>query len=99
MNDRRRVRPAAGRNADTGALHRTRRDSQRRLTRTIVLGTLVVAAALAWLAREFGMDTGELVDYAVASVILVLVLVGLAVLGAAALWGVKRLLQRRRGRR
>jgi high-affinity Fe2+/Pb2+ permease len=93
MNDRRRLRPGARREAETGALKRTRRSSQRRLVRTVVLGTLAVAAAIAWLASEFGMDTGELIDYAVTSVMLVLAVVVLALVGAAVLWVIKRLLR------
>ena len=89
-------RPAASRrDDDTGALHRTRRASQRRLVRTIVLGSLAVAAAIAWLGEEFGMDAGELVGYAVTSLLLVLVMVASALVAAALLRGLKRLFDRR----
>lgn len=95
MNDRSR-RPAASRHDDdSGALHRTRRSSQRRLVRTIVLGSLAVAAAIAWLASEFGMDMGELVGYVATSLLLVLAVVVLSLAGAALLRVLKRLIGRR----
>lgn len=67
---------------------------QRRLTRTIVLGTVAAAGGIAWLADTLGMDTRELLDFAVTSLALVAGLVLLAVLGAAALRGLKWLLRR-----
>ena len=94
MKDRPGLRSGAGRETDIAALRRTRRSSQRRLARTIVLGTLAVAAAIAWLANEFEMDTRELLDYAITSVMLVIAVVVLALAGAAVLWLVKRLLRR-----
>ena len=83
MNPRETSRPAA------------RRNSQRRLVRTIVLGSLAVAVAIAWLAVEFGMDTGELVGYALTSLLLVALVVVLALAGAVLLRVVKRLIGRR----
>ncbi len=67
---------------------------QRRLTRTILLGAVAVAGGIAWLADTLGMDSRELVDFAITSALLVGALVLLAVLGAAALRGVKWLLRR-----
>lgn len=67
---------------------------QRRLTRTIVLGSVAVAAGIAWLADSLGMDAGELMDFAVTSALLVLGVVLLALLGAATLRGLKWLLRR-----
>jgi peptidoglycan/LPS O-acetylase OafA/YrhL len=95
MNARRVARPEARLQADAGAVQRTRRSSQRSLVRTIVLGTLAVLAAIVWLAAEFGMDTGDLIEYAVTSVVLVLGIVVLAVAGAATLRMAKRLFRRR----
>lgn len=88
---RRRGRPTGS----TGALERARRSSQRRLVRTIVLGTIAVFAAIAWLATEFGMDRDELLGYAVTSLALVLGMVLLALLGAAVLRALRKLMSRR----
>ncbi len=43
----------------------------RRLARTIVLGSLAVAAALYWLARSYGVDLDEMLGYLRASVLFV----------------------------
>lgn len=67
---------------------------QRRLVRTIVLGSVAVVASIAWLAGQLGMDREELLDFALTSVLLVGGLVVLAVFGAVLLRGVKRLLRR-----
>ncbi len=67
---------------------------QRRLTRTIVLGTVAVVASLAWLATELGMDRRELLDFALTSLLMVLALVVLAIFGAALLRVLKHLLRR-----
>lgn len=88
-------RGATRRGKNASALERTRRSSQRRLVRTVVLGTVAVAAAIAWMAMEFGMDADELVGYAVTSLMLVLGLVALALAGAAVMRLVRRLLGRR----
>lgn len=69
---------------------------QRRLTRTILLGSVVVVAGVAWLADTLGMDSEELVDFAVTSGLLVLGVVLLAIVGAAILRGLKWLLRRGR---
>lgn len=63
---------------------------QRRLTRTIVLGSLAVAAAIAWLAVEWEADLGELIDYALVSMLLVLCAVALASAGGALIWALRR---------
>lgn len=63
----------------------------RRLTRTIVLGSLAVLAALAWLADTLDMDTELLKEYALTALLLVGVLVVAGLVGAALLWLVKRL--------
>jgi uncharacterized membrane protein len=65
----------------------------RRLTRTIVLGAIVVFLAIYWLADQMGLDRDELLGYALTSLMLVGVLVVLAVLGAALLRLLKRLLR------
>jgi len=54
---------------------RRRRD---RLGRTIVLGTLVVVAAMAWLVRELGLDVAELLGFLAASLGLVALAMGAA---------------------
>jgi uncharacterized membrane protein len=63
----------------------------RRLTRTIVLGAVVVFLAIYWLADEMGLDRDELLGYALTSLMLVGVLVVLALLGAALMRLLKRL--------
>jgi hypothetical protein len=82
-------------------LRRQRRDTVRgrrreagkhnRLGRTIVLGTLAVAFALIWLARELDLDRDELLGYLGTSALFVAMLIGLSVLGAASVWLIKRL--------
>ncbi|MDZ7670646.1 MAG: hypothetical protein U5Q16_14940 [Gammaproteobacteria bacterium] len=67
---------------------------QRRLVRTIVLGTVAVVAGIAWLAGELGMDKEELLDFAGTSVLLVGAMVVLALLGAAVLRVLKKLFGR-----
>ena len=62
----------------------------RRLTRTIVLGSLAVAAAIAWLAIEWEADLRELIDYALVSVLLVVTAVALASAGGALIWALRR---------
>lgn len=94
MTDTRRDGRAAA-DRESSALARTRRRSQRRLARTIVLGTVAVFAGIAWLATELGMDAGELTGYAVTSALLILVMVLLALAGAALLRLLKKLLGRR----
>lgn len=69
---------------------------QRRLVRTIVLGALAVAAGIWWLAAEIGLDTGELLDYALTSVLMIGGAVGLALAGAGLLYGVRRLRRRQK---
>lgn len=96
MTDRRRTSRDPGRGGNTGALERTRRSTQRRLIRTIVLGTAAVAAAIYWLARELGIDSEELLDYALTSLMLVGAMVVLALGGALALRGIRYLLDGRR---
>lgn len=76
-------------------MNRTRGSQrQRRLVRSIVLGTLAVVASIVWLAGELGMDRRELLDFALTSLLMVLATVGLAILGAAGLRLLKRLLRR-----
>jgi high-affinity Fe2+/Pb2+ permease len=68
---------------------------QQRLVRTIVLGAIAVAAAIAWLAVELGMDPHVLAHYAWTSLLLVLAVIALAVAGA----GLLRLVRWLTGRR
>jgi|TARA_Y100001933_G_scaffold8761_2_gene7840 hypothetical protein len=72
----------------------TRSVQQRRLIRTIVLGSVAVFAAIAWLSSELGMDRDELIEYALTGLWLVLGMVVLALAGAALLRGLKWLLRR-----
>jgi len=69
---------------------RRRRD---RLGRTIVLGAMVVAAVLAWLVRELGLDVAELLGFLLAS----LGLVALAIAAALLVWLASLGLRRLRG--
>jgi protein-S-isoprenylcysteine O-methyltransferase Ste14 len=68
-----------------------------RLTRTILLGAVAVVAAIAWLARELGLDRLELLSYLRTSVMLVAGLVVLGLLAGLLLWGA-RVLRGRCGR-
>lgn len=68
---------------------------QRRLTRTVLLGSLAVAAAIAWLALEWEVDYRMLIDYALVSLLLVLAAVVLAAAGGLLLWGARRWRRRR----
>ena len=65
----------------------------RRLTRTILLGSVVVFLAIAWLAEELDLDTAELRGYLVTSVLLVLGVVLLAVLAAGLISLIRRFLR------
>ena len=67
------------------------RVSQKRLVRTIVLGAVAVLVAIAWLAREFGIETRELIGFFGSSLLLVLMLAVLGLAGAALLWLFRRL--------
>ncbi len=89
------ARDPAGQGRNAGALERTRRSTQRRLVRTIVLGAVAVFAGIAWLAMEFGMDRDELIGYALTSLMLVLAMVALALVGVVLIRLVRWLLGRR----
>ena len=65
----------------------------RRLTRTILLGSVVVFLAIAWLAEELDLDTAELRSYLMTSVLLVLGVVLLAVLAAGLISLIRRFLR------
>ena len=67
---------------------------QRRLMRTLLLGTLAVAAAIYWLAREYGMDMAELAGFLWASLAFVAGLAIAALAGAALLRAARRLFAR-----
>lgn len=79
---------------ETGAPARRHGSSQRRLARSVVLGALAVAAAIAWLATELGMDTDELLGFAGTSLLLVGSMVVLAVGGAGLVRLIRRLTRR-----
>ena len=63
----------------------------RRLARTIVLGAVAVLFVIVWAAREYGMDTDELLAYALTSLLMVAGVVLLALFGALLLGLIKRL--------
>jgi drug/metabolite transporter (DMT)-like permease len=87
-------RQATGRQARARAalgLKRGRSARTRRLTRTILLGAVVVFLGIAWLARELGLDRDELLGYAFTSLLLVAGAVLLALVAAALMRLVKRL--------
>ena len=64
---------------------RPRGFDHRRLARTLFLGTLAVAAAIYWLAVEYGVDMRELTGYLGASVLFVVLFAALAIGGAVVL--------------
>ena len=57
-----------------------------RLARTIVLGTIAMAFALYWLARSYGVDWAELLDYLKASLAFVLFFAAAGVLAGLLIW-------------
>lgn len=69
--------------------------NHRRLVRTLLLGTVAVAASVYWLAREYGVDMRELAGYLGASILFVILFAALAVAGALILRAVKGLPSRR----
>jgi hypothetical protein len=66
----------------------------RRLMRTIVLGTVAVAFAIYWLADAYEVDTEELLSYLRTSLAFVLLFVVAGVLGGLLLRGLRRLRNR-----
>lgn len=80
----RRARQGARRNRRPPARKRNR------LVRTILLGTLAVAFALIWLARELDLDRDELLGYLATSALFVAIPIGFGIVGAAVLWLLKR---------
>lgn len=72
---------------------------QRRLFRTLLLGTLAVAAAIYWLAREYGADMAELAGFLWASLAFVAGAAIAALAGAALLRAARRLFFRSEGKR
>lgn len=74
-------------------LRKRRLESRRRghLARTILLGTVAVAFALFWLARELELDRQELMGFLGTSVLFVGLMVVLGLVGAAAVLILKRL--------
>ncbi|MDP6374881.1 MAG: hypothetical protein QF921_05395 [Pseudomonadales bacterium] len=66
------------------------RVDQRRLTRTIVLGSIAVIVAVGWLAREFGIEANELIGFLATSLLLVGSLIALGLVGALVLRIIKR---------
>ena len=77
---------------------RPRAVDHRRLARTLSLGTLAVAAAIYWLAVEYGVDMRELTGYLGASFVFVMLLAVLAIGGAIVLRVARKLQSRSRKR-
>lgn len=57
-----------------------------RLTRTVVLGSIAVAFGIYWLARSYGVDISELVDYLKTSLAFVLFFALFGVLAGMLIW-------------
>ena len=72
---------------------------QRRLVRTLLLGTLAVAAAIYWLAREYGADMAELAGFLWASLAFVAGAAIAALAGTALLRAARRLFFRSEGKK
>ena len=69
----------------------TRRVSNVRLIRTIVLGFIAVSVALIWLGDQFGIDRAESLEYLTMALLFVGGLVLLGLVGFLLLLGVKKL--------
>jgi hypothetical protein len=65
----------------------------RRLTRTIVLGAIVVFLAIYWLVDQMGLDRDELLGYALTSLLLVGALALLALLAVVLMRVIKWLMR------
>jgi hypothetical protein len=65
-----------------------------RLPRTVLLGALLVGAAIYWLADVFEIDRAELLDLLSLSLILVGSMAALGVVGAVVLMTIRKLLSR-----
>ena len=78
---------------------RRRVRSHARLTRTILLGTVAVALAIAWLADAYDVEAQDLVGALTASLAFVGVFAALALIGGLLLGGARRLWGRRRSGR
>lgn len=61
-----------------------------RLARTILLGSVAVACAIYWLARTYGIDSGELLTYLQASVVFVAFFAVVGCAGGILLWLIRR---------
>jgi uncharacterized membrane protein len=83
----------ASRSTDAGLRPVRSGAAGRRLTRTIVLGAIVVFLAVYWLSDQMGLDRGELLGYALTSLLLVGLLVVLALAGVVVLRLIKRWLR------
>ena len=77
---------------------RPRVRSHARLTRTIVLGTVAVALAIAWLGDAYDVETADLLSALKASMAFVGIFTALAVVGGLLLGGVRWILGRRQRR-
>ena len=73
-----------------GGARRPRGLNHRRLVRTLLLGTVAVAASIYWLAKEYDVDMRELAGYLGASAAFVVLCATLAIAGTFVLRAVKR---------
>ncbi len=87
--DKLRQADAVSRRLAVGGRHRGL--DHRRLTRTLLLGTVAVAAAIYWLTVEYDVQMGELVGFFGASILFVLMLTAVSVAGAFVFCIIKRL--------
>ena len=81
------------------APERRRVRSHARLTRTILLGTVAVALAIAWLGDAYDVETEDMLRALRASLGFVGVFAALALIGGLLVGGARWLLGRRRGSR
>lgn len=81
------TRPGRGRNALPG-----REAGSLALARTVVLGCIAAALGIWWLGRAYEVDKEEMLGYLLSSVAFVALMAIFGVVGATALW----LLRRRR---
>ena len=66
----------------------------RRLTRTILLGTLAVVVGVYWLAESFGVDRSELLGYLRVSLLFVGMFTVAGIAAGGLLWLVRRMFRR-----
>ncbi len=65
------------------------------LARTVILGCIAAALGIWWLGRAYDLDDERLLGYLMSSIVFVAVVGLLGIAGAAVLWLVRRVLNRR----